>query len=408
MERLQIATNQHLIHLASSSSSLVLEPDQSLSQIVTSNDQVIYSTIAAGSRPILARSQLPVKIDGERYLSTVRPGSSNPFLLYLKPISSSSDEIAIVGSSTDKVVDTLDVAKDILIIGGICAVIFASLGAGLLASVVLKPVERMRRQAQDLSNDHSPERLDDPGTGDELAALADTLNSFLIKIEEASQIQRRFIASASHELRTPLAGMRAELDSRWSESPESESEVLLDRIDKRVDRLIYITEGLLKVAQGQNSVIPLELSWCDLEQVVSTSLLSLSHYSKAAQVALVLDVKEAVTCLADSLRISEIVENLTANAIRHSKPGDAVEISLSSEGGNAIIGIRDHGEGFDPALVDQVFEPFVSSGSTNFGLGLSVVKYLVLAHRGSVTVGNHQDGGAHVVVNLPISSADSP
>lgn len=300
MERLQIATNQHLIHLASSSSSLVLEPDQSLSQIVTSNDQVIYSTIAAGSRPILARSQLPVKIDGERYLSTVRPGSSNPFLLYLKPISSSSDEIAIVGSSTDKVVDTLDVAKDILIIGGICAVIFASLGAGLLASVVLKPVERMRRQAQDLSNDHSPERLDDPGTGDELAALADTLNSFLIKIEEASQIQRRFIASASHELRTPLAGMRAELDSRWSESPESESEVLLDRIDKRVDRLIYITEGLLKVAQGQNSVIPLELSWCDLEQVVSTSLLSLSHYSKAAQVALVLDVKEAVTCLADS------------------------------------------------------------------------------------------------------------
>ncbi len=402
MNRLQVAAKDHLIHLGSTGSGLVLEPDQSLSQIVTSGDEVVYSTIAAGFKPIISNSQISSVGGAAKYLSISHVGSTSPFLVLIERIPSTNGYIAIVGSSTDKVVDALDIAKDILIIGSLCAVVFASVGAGLLASVVLKPVERMRKQAQELSNDHSSDRLGNPGTGDELASLADTLNSFLTKIDESAQLQRRFIASASHELRTPLAGMRAELDSRWSDSPESDCEALLDRIDKRVDRLIYLTEGLLKVAQGQSHVIPLELTYCDLEQVVSSSLGSLSHYSKTADVPLVLDVKDSLACFIDAVRVGEIVENLAANAIRHSRPGDIVEISISRDLNWATISIRDHGEGFDSAMIDRVFEPFVSSGSTNFGLGLSVVKHLVHAHQGSVEVENHEDGGALVVVRLPI------
>ncbi|EQD32165.1 ATP-binding region, ATPase-like domain protein, partial [mine drainage metagenome] len=94
---------------------------------------------------------------------------------------------------------------------------------------------------------------------------------------------------------------------------------------------------------------------------------------------------------------------LTLNAIRHSRPGGIVEITIDQSSTQAIIAIRDHGDGFDREILDHVFEPFVSTspGSNNFGLGLSLVKHLVVAHGGEVEARNHDQGGAVVTVRLP-------
>ncbi|KJF18311.1 MULTISPECIES: HAMP domain-containing sensor histidine kinase [Acidithrix] len=403
MDRLQIATQRHLIQLNTSGKKIILVPDQSVSQVLSKNLRILYTTKVAGAKALLTWSQMNGHLGKPYYITLPHQGSSSPYILLIEKIPSTHGELAIVGSSTDKVDDSLNIAEELLAIGGISAIIFASLGAGLLASIVLKPVERMRKQAQDLSKGHSMDRLSNPGTGDELAALADTLNEFLTKIHDSTQLQRRFIASASHELRTPLAGMKAELDSRWSSSFGSDPAILMDRIEKRVDNLIYLTDGLLKVAQGQSKTIPLKLTDSDLESVISATLTNLSPQASAAQVRLVLDVTQDVHAYVDPVRICEIWENLTLNAIRHSRPGGIVEITIDQSSTQAIIAIRDHGDGFDREILDHVFEPFVSTspGSNNFGLGLSLVKHLVVAHGGEVEARNHDQGGAVVTVRLP-------
>jgi signal transduction histidine kinase len=110
----------------------------------------------------------------------------------------------------------------------------------------------------------------------------------------------------------------------------------------------------------------------------------------------------------DRARMLRVFLNLVQNAIDHSKEGDCIEVTSRGEPeGNPSeleISIRDHGPGFMPADLPKVFNPFFTRRPGGTGLGLPIVQRIVEEHGGTVTAGNHPDGGALIRVRLPLTS----
>ncbi len=407
IQRVQAAVRQGLVSLASPGGPVKPVLDQSIVQVMNRQGRLLYTTGTAGTAPLLPRAALS-GLQGAHYEQILPQGAHNPVLLLAEPVPGAGGEIVMVGASTDQIRDSLALVDQLLWVGGALAVLLAALGAGLAAGVVLKPVERMRRQAASLSLGDSDVKLADPGTKDELAQLAHTLNDFLARLHEVAVVQREFIAAASHELRTPLAGIRAELETR-PPAGNQQDEALLRRLDRRVTHLITLTEGLLRIAEGHRGDLALDLSHADLEAVVSGALVALTPLASARKVGLVLNAEVVPRLWMDSVRIAEVVENLVVNAIHHAPAGSAVEVEIRADRESVILAVRDHGEGIPEELRPRIFEPFARGTGEHrrrpesSGLGLSLVLLLVTAHNGSVDISNHPDGGALAEVRLPVA-----
>jgi signal transduction histidine kinase len=95
------------------------------------------------------------------------------------------------------------------------------------------------------------------------------------------------------------------------------------------------------------------------------------------------------------------VENVVRNAVKHTEPGTAVEITLLGQAGKAILSVRDHGPGVASSHLERIFEPFYRVDGKGFGLGLAIAQAAVLAHGGSISAANPQDGGLRIDIQLP-------
>lgn len=382
--------------------------DQSIVQIVSRQGQLRYTTVAAGTRVLLPSGAI-ADISVPRFQQVMVPGKKNALLILAEPAKRTPGEVIVVGTSTDQIHDSVSLLDQLLWGLGGLAIVLTVVGAGVAATFVLHPVERMQRQAVALSGSGLHGRLVDPGTHDELASLADTLNRFLDELAASGETRERFIASASHELRTPLAGMRAELETRGV-AKHSSDEALLQRLERRVEHLSTLTEGLLAIAEGQVGVLPLQRSAIDLESVVATALSRIVPVAARSNLVLVLDSDGVPPVTADVVRIGQVVENLVSNAVNHAPNGSIVTVGLSQAGAGVSLSVRDQGSGLPEGLGRTVFEPFVRGHTERHahpggsGLGLSIVELIVSAHGGIVTLENHPCGGAIATVWLPSES----
>src|SRR5262249_10761738 len=128
-----------------------------------------------------------------------------PYRVLARPVGAGDSRLVVVATSLEPTEAAVDRARDALLLGGALAVGGASGGAWILAAAALRPVERMRREAADISEHDGAARLNVPSTGDEIAALGATMNQLLARLQGALTRQREFITDAGHELRTPLA-----------------------------------------------------------------------------------------------------------------------------------------------------------------------------------------------------------
>lgn len=410
-DRVQGALAGHLLALAALGQVVQATPDQALVQVFGTGG-LRYTTVAAGPLALLGPSDTERARHGAIWVVRRRASWHSPRLILAEPVGTSPGEVLVVGTSLDQVDDSLRRVREALLVGGAVAVAVASGGAWLLAGAALRPVEALRAQADQLCLGPPEAYLSVPGTRDELAALAVTLNGLLERARSAAEHQRRFVAAASHELRTPLAGMRAELDRAGLQSQSSgELDVAMVRISGRVEHLTRVCEGLLLVALGDHAGLVVHPRHQRLEPVVLAALDSVRPLADQANLALVADTDPDLQAFVDPVRLREVVENLTTNAIGHAPPGTAVSVTLCGEGSAVTLRVRDHGPGFGAEMLARAFEPFARGRTLNqpgrqgAGLGLTVVRLIVLAHGGSVELSDHPDGGALVTVTLPSTAA---
>ncbi|MER5496444.1 HAMP domain-containing sensor histidine kinase [Streptomyces sp. NPDC002561] len=270
------------------------------------------------------------------------------------------------------------------------------------AGRVLRPVHAMTAKARRLSEHNLHERIASSGPDDELKELGDTLDALLARLEKAFDSQRRFIANASHELRTPLATQRAAIQIGLDDpSPEDlvrTRQTLLDN-NRRSERLI---EGLLVLARSERGLAEGEREAVDLAHVVAEET--------ARHPGVRVGAGPRAMVRGNRLLLAQLVANLLANAVTYNVPDGSVDVSLTVDGGGALLEVRNTGPVVEAADIPGLFEPFrrgegrdrMGRGS---GLGLSIVRSIALAHGGTVTAVPGPGGGLAVTVRLPVDQA---
>jgi two-component system OmpR family sensor kinase len=220
---------------------------------------------------------------------------------------------------------------------------------------------------------------------------------------------RQFLADASHELRTPLTSIQgfAELYRLGVDSDHVDRGVIMRRIEEESARMKVLVEDLLTLARlDQTHVV--EQAEVDLAVLAADACSDAVAADPSRPVTLDAADPVVVAGVRDHLR--QAIANLVANALRHTPPGTAIEVSASTgRHGDAVVVVRDHGPGLDEVALAHAFDRFWQADAarvgTGAGLGLSIVAGIAKEHGGHVTAANAPGGGAVFTITLPTSAA---
>jgi signal transduction histidine kinase len=289
---------------------------------------------------------------------------------------------------------------------GVAALLVAGCGVWFAASLLLRPLRRLRAMT---SNIAGTEDLDRRVPGDdgpaELRSLAASFNDMLARLgrsaadrERALAATRRFTADAGHELRTPLTSVQATLSalSRHPDiPPQQRAELVRDALAEH-RRLVDLLDGLQALARG-DAAPALEQSEVDLAELVAGTVAAAGVRHPDVRWSTDLP-QDAVTLRGWEPGLRSLVDNLLVNAARHG--GTSVAVTLQD---GPTLHVDDDGKGVRDADRERIFEPFVRADATTApgsGLGLALVSQQALAHGAKIEVGRSPLGGARFSVRF--------
>jgi signal transduction histidine kinase len=282
-----------------------------------------------------------------------------------------------------------------LILGLIGVVVLAGaavVGLGL-ARFVTRPLRSLEEAAAAVGEGHLDARAPERDGPPEVRSLAARFNETVAKLSRLLRSQGEFVADASHELRTPLTALRLRLESL---PPSRDRDAAL----QEADRLRDLVDGLLTLARadaGAEGSARVDASALMRERVEAWLPLADEHH-----VALVAQLDGPLPVRAAPGRLTQVLDNLLANALEASPDGGTVTVSARSASPWVELHLRDDGPGLTPEQRERAFDRFwrAGSGEGGSGLGLAIVKRLVAADEGEVELREAPNGGVDAVVRL--------
>jgi signal transduction histidine kinase len=240
--------------------------------------------------------------------------------------------------------------------------------------------------------------------------IANGLNARLDALSGTEKEQQQFIADVSHELRTPLTVLRGTLEVALEEErPAEEYREAIGNALLEIRHLVRISQNILFLARGESGRVTLSFSNQDLARFVAEVTRELQPAATDHDLDLSVDVPAApVIAFVDPGRMQQVLHNLIENSMRYTPPGGSVRVCLSTTPSEARMEVSDTGVGIPEADLPFVFERFFRSDRARraytggSGLGLSIVRWIVEAHKGNVEISSELDRGTKVAVRLPL------
>jgi two-component system, OmpR family, sensor kinase len=301
------------------------------------------------------------------------------------------------------------VVRKAFLLAGTLALLAALAGAFLVASRVVAPLRRMAGVAARVDEGDLGPRMNVHGRRDEIMVLAESFDHMLDRLQGAFDRQGAFVADASHELRTPLTVVRGQLEVLALQPEPSAEEVRRVEavVRTEVDRMGRLVDDLLLLAQADESHF-LRRGRIELPAFLAELLGSIGTTSDRR---FVLGPVPAVAIEADADRLAQAVRNLLSNAISHTAAGGLVRLEAARADETVRVIVDDSGAGIPVEQRDQIFERFqrLDSGRARkdggAGLGLAIVHAIAEAHGGRVWAEQSPEGGARLVLELPLLRA---
>jgi signal transduction histidine kinase len=302
----------------------------------------------------------------------------------------------------------------VLVIGGIVLMLGFAAASWILTTAALRPVGRMRRQADSLGASLDG-ALPVGRAQDELAALATTLNELLARVRAASVREKQMVSDAAHELRTPLASLTTQLELAHGDFGDADALAAhLEGAQASVERLSALATKLLELnrLETQGPATPAatgELVTELMGAVDRARMLALARSAAESSLEVGFDLRDTDTArhyALDAQGFGRIADNLLTNAINALDGRGAVEAVLEQSLGGITLTVRDDGPGMPDDFLPLAFERFSrpdiarSTASGGSGLGLALVRAIVTAAGGDVFLHNTHPG-FEVVVRIP-------
>jgi len=277
-----------------------------------------------------------------------------------------------------------------------------------LAHYISKPLERLQSSARSLAAGNLDERVGGEFSSrrDELGVLARDFDAMADHIRTLIASREDLLRAMSHELRSPLARLR--VASGLARRPQADIIKQLDRIELEAERLDTLIGQMLQLSQLRSYKPTLPLEPIDVttlvNEVVDDARLEASGSDKNVDWT----PGENLWLNGDHDLMRSAIENVLRNAVRFTKPGTAVAVSLTREHRDALIAIEDRGPGVPAAELARIFEPFYrvaesrDRDSGGNGIGLAITARVVGLYKGHVSASNAASGGLRVEIRLPL------
>jgi two-component system OmpR family sensor kinase len=390
------------------------DPGDAFVQLVAADGSVLESSPGLSGSALLPPSAI-VGLERARFFDVQARTVEEVVPARLLAVPTTGGRVVVVGASLDDQREALAGLLRLLLLAGPVTVILASGVGWLVARAAMRPVERMRLEAEAVSGSEPGRRLPVADTNDELARLGESLNRMLERLEVAVERERRFVDDASHEIRTPLANLRAELDlARRRARTPGELATAIRSAAEEAERLGVLADDLLVLARVDGGRLPLRPEDVDVAELVRQTVASFS--TRAAEMDVGLDASGDLDTRVhvDPTRLRQALSNLVDNALRHTPAGGRVAVTLARLDGEISVAVADTGRGFEPSFLPRAFDPFSradparSRTGGGIGLGLAIVQAVARAHGGSAEAANGARGGAVVTVRIPAGGVSSP
>jgi two-component system OmpR family sensor kinase/two-component system sensor histidine kinase BaeS len=272
------------------------------------------------------------------------------------------------------------------------------------------PLSRLAAAAHDIGARNFSRRVELAGT-DEVREVAQAFNEMADRLEQAETLRRNLMADVAHELRTPLSvlqgNLRALLDDLYSLDKAE-----IGRLYTQTRLLGRLVDDLHDLAQAEAGQISLTYQTIDLGQLVCETAGSHQPVAEESGITLRTQIDADLPALsADEGRITQVLHNLITNALRHTPPGGTITVRATATSGVVVLIVQDNGDGIAPEHLPHIFDRFYRTDGSRTrttggaGLGLAIVRAIVLAHGGSIDVVSGGVGqGSTFTVRLPIAS----
>ncbi|MEE4271532.1 MAG: ATP-binding protein [Thermoanaerobaculales bacterium] len=363
----------------------------------------------------LDASEVRDALDGRYGASTrITPGSQRSVTLYIAipvRIDGVVEGAVLVSQSTSRILQALyavrlDVFRVFLV--SLAAAVVLTL---LVATTIARPLSRLRQRAEAILDRRGRLRgsFEPSRRNDEIGDLERALAELTRRLEEHLRFTESFAADVAHELKNPLAAIRSATEMAIEMDDPAERHRFLTMVQHDVARMERLISEAREISRIDARIDEEELERVALDQLLRgvVEAFRLRRGDRGPRFELELDDR-SVEVLASADRITQVVENLLANAVSFSPADGEVTVALRVEDDNAVATISDDGPGFPDEHLERVFTRFFSyrpnhPADGHSGLGLSIAKAVVEAYHGTVAAENHPDGGAVMTVRLPLA-----
>ncbi len=295
----------------------------------------------------------------------------------------------------------------------ILAVLLAALAGNYLARQIAQPLEGLERAAQSIASGDLKAQAPTDERIAELHNLGQTFNDMAASLRQSDEAKKAFIADVTHELRTPLTVIKGTVETLEDGALDDLAGrgSLLASMQRETDRLIRLVNELLILTRADAGALQLELRPLDLAALVQERCELFSFLATRQRVSISRAAYyPAPQVLADPDRLSQVLDNLLDNAIRHAPPGTGITVEVTESGAGVECSVCDQGAGIPAAHLPFIFERFYrvdksrnrTSGGT--GLGLSIARALIQAMHGRTWAQSVEGGGTTITFWLPVES----
>lgn len=379
------------------------KPHQQIIQILDRNGDVLYQSPILEGR-ILRYDDVPL---GTTVITTIQDDDGRELRL---AITQSEFVKIFVASSLDEVNRMLNDIANVRLFVSPLTVIIALLGGLVLAHRLSKPVNDLAMAAEQVNAQNLTVQLPVRDSQDEVGRMTETFNKMIQRLHASFQEIQQFSAEASHELRTPLTIMRGEIEVALRNRRLTKgTRELLRSIHDELVRLSGIVENLMTLVKSTSGRLIFKMEDIQLETVLSEVADDARLLANNKKIKVLFDPRESVTIAGDTMRLRQLFLNLLDNAVKFTPPHGTIVLGLERRNGYAVVSVKDSGIGIPRKHHEKIFERFYrvphsqQAAEPGSGLGLSIAKWIVEAHDGTIKVKSREKRGSTFIVTLPLA-----